>query len=99
MDIFIYYFNYPLYAYLFLYFYDKWKLKGMNRILFIIGFSLLSLFFEWLADLCHVFTYKGWKLWYSFIVYMGIYILYIFILHLTQNLLNAKIKDGMGRKI
>jgi hypothetical protein len=89
MDIVIYYLNYPTYTYIFLYFYDKWKLKGIYRILYIIGFSLLSVFFEWLAHLCHVFTYKGWKLWYSPFMYLGTYILYILILHLTQNLLNA----------
>lgn len=89
MDIFIYYLNYPLYTYLFLYFYDKWNLKGMNRILYLSGFSLISVFFEWLADLCNVFTYKGWNLWYSSLVYEVTFILYIFILHLTKNLLNS----------
>jgi hypothetical protein len=87
MDVVIYYFNYPIYAYLFFYLYDKWKLKGIYRILYLIGFSLLSVFFEWLADHFHVFTYKGWKLWYSPFVYLGTYILYILNFHLAEILL------------
>jgi presenilin-like A22 family membrane protease len=88
MDVAMYYLNYTAYTYIFFYFYDKWKLKGIYRILYLIGFSLLSVFFEWLAHLFHVFTYKGWKLWYSPFVYIGTYILFILIFHLTQKLLN-----------
>ncbi|KRE55921.1 hypothetical protein ASL11_34885 [Paenibacillus sp. Soil750] len=92
MDIVIYYFNYPPFTYIFLWFYDKWKLKGIYRNLYIIGFSLISVFFEWLAHLCHVFIYKGWKLWYSPFIYIVIFISYIFVFHLTENLLNPNQK-------
>jgi hypothetical protein len=88
MDAAMYFLHYPAYTYIFLYFYDKWKLKGIYRIFYLIGYSLISVFFEWLADHFHVFTYKGWKLWYSPFVYIFTYILFTLFFHLTQKLLN-----------
>lgn len=87
MDAVIYYVNYPPYNYIFLYFYDKWQLKGFLRTLFVLVYSGLSVFFEWLACLCDVFTFKGWKLWYSPFVYIAVFIMYLFVYHLTRKLL------------
>jgi hypothetical protein len=98
MDIVIYYLNYPSLAYIYLYFYDKWNVKGMYRILYIIGFSLISVFFEWIALLCHVFTYKGWKLWYSPFVYIAVYILYILMFHLQQRWLKIDLPSTNDKR-
>ncbi|MDU0204957.1 MULTISPECIES: hypothetical protein [Paenibacillus] len=93
MDIVIYYLNYPPYTYIFLYFYDKWKLKGIGRILYVGVFSGFSVFFEWLACLCHVFTFHGWKLWYSPFVYLVTFTLYIIVYHATEKV--APKPDGV----
>lgn len=89
MDIVIYYLNYPPYTYIFLYFYDKWQLKGVVRILYVGVFSGISVFFEWLACLCHVFTFNGWKLWYSPFVYLVVFTLYIIVHHATEKVLRG----------
>jgi hypothetical protein len=93
IDVVIYYICYPPYAYIFVYFYDKWKLKGILRILYIIGFTLLSTALEWVSVIFHVFTYKGWHIWYSPFVYLGVYTSYILMHHVTEAWLGKKIKE------
>jgi hypothetical protein len=66
-------FTYLLYApfsYLFVYFYDKWKIKGYWLIVYIFLCSAGGTLFEWINKLFHVFTYKGWELCFSFSVYL-----------------------------
>lgn len=89
MDVFIYYLNYPPVTYLFLYGYDKWKWKGLHRVLYVLGASFITFLLEWAAYLCHVFTYKGWKLLYSPVIYVGVYTLYILMYHAIQKLLHS----------
>jgi hypothetical protein len=69
MDIFTY-FMYSPYALLFVYLYDKFDPKGLYITPYIVGWSILSVIFEWLAVKCHVFTYNNWSLIYSFSVYL-----------------------------
>lgn len=69
MDI-ITYVMYTPYALLSAYLFDKLNPKGLYVTAYIVGLSLLSVFFEWLADLMHVFTYNKWNLFYSFAVYL-----------------------------
>lgn len=90
MDSILYLFIYPADAYIMLNFYERWKLKGSSRVLYIVGWALLTMGMEWLADLAHVFTYKGWRLWYSFFVYIGVYTLNVLMLHMAKYLLYRK---------
>lgn len=98
-DMIIYYFCYPPTTYVFLYFYDKWQVRGWKRVGYVIGYSLLSMLLEGAADLFGVFTYKGWKLYDSFFVYVGVYIVYILVYKMVRSLLsnkdNGKLK-GIG---
>jgi hypothetical protein len=68
-DVFTY-FMYTPYALLCVYLFDKFNPKGIHFTAYIIGWSLLSLSFEWLAVKCHVFTFYNWSLLYSFSVYL-----------------------------
>lgn len=63
-------FVYPAYAYLFLYFYDKWKLRSAKLFIYILAWTAFSLAIEWLFDRFGVFHYTGWKLAYSALVYV-----------------------------
>ncbi|MDD9271094.1 hypothetical protein ACFPES_29010 [Paenibacillus sp. GCM10023248] len=90
IDAVIYYVNYPPYTYFFMYFYDKWQLKGVWRVLYVVLYSGLSVFFEWLAVLCGVFKFKGWKLGYSPFVYVVVFVMYILVYHLTRKLLHEE---------
>ncbi|GEO25005.1 hypothetical protein AAC03nite_07900 [Alicyclobacillus acidoterrestris] len=69
MDV-VTYFMYSPFALLSVYLYDKFHPKGFALVGYIIGWSALAEFFEWLATLFHVYTYTTWKLPYSFSVYL-----------------------------
>jgi hypothetical protein len=90
MDYVLYFISYPPVAYIMLHFYDRWKLKGARIILYIAGWSFLTMGLEGLANLAHVYTYKGWQLSYSLLAYIGIYTVNILILHLARYLLQSK---------
>lgn len=69
MDV-ITYFMYCPYALLSVYLYDKFDPKGIYFTAYIVGWSILAVIFEWLAEICHVFTFNHWSLLYSFSMYL-----------------------------
>jgi hypothetical protein len=73
MDCVLYSVVYPLYGYLFMYFYDKWPLSGIRRVLYMVTWVIASVAFEWAAMHMHVFTYRNWKLYESTICYLLIF--------------------------
>lgn len=73
MDLLIYLLCYCPTLYLFLYFYDKWKLSGWKTFMYIVGFSLLTGGLEYLAHLAHVFKYIKWNTGFSIGVYVVVY--------------------------
>lgn len=91
-DGILYFFHYPPSAYLVTYFYDKWRIKGLYVIAYIICCALITTGLEWMAVIFHVFNYKGWKLIYSAPVYMAVYGLNILVLKLGQYYLRRKQK-------
>ncbi len=93
MDFVLYFSSYPPVAYILLHFYDKWEVKGLRRILYIGGGAFLTMGLEWVAELAHVFKYKEWRLWYSLLVYIGIYTLNILALHLARYLLRKGYRE------
>jgi hypothetical protein len=66
-------FLYPPFSFLFLFFYDKWNLhekKHRERfVLYLAGWTVFAVFFEWLHVLNGFFVYTGWKLYYSIPLY------------------------------
>jgi hypothetical protein len=91
MDYVLYFISYPPVAYIMLHFYDRWKLKGTRIILYIAGWSFLTMGLEGLAYLAHVCKYNGWQLSYSLLVYIGIYSVNILIFHLARYLIHSKV--------
>lgn len=89
-DCLLYFLLYPPTAYLVIYFYNKWRIKGLYVIAYILGCALITVGLEWLAVLFHVFKYNGWKLIYSGPVYFGVYGSNILMLRLTQYYLRYK---------
>jgi hypothetical protein len=67
----IHLFLYPCFAFFFLYFYDKLKIRGSGERLaaYLAVWTAISIAFEWINVLAGVFTYTGWKLLYSIPVY------------------------------
>jgi apolipoprotein N-acyltransferase len=79
------YFMYAPFAYIFIYFFDKYNLKGMKAALYILGFSLFGTGFEWISTKLHIFTLKEWKTAYSFTVYLFVqYCTVLFFLYLKR---------------
>ncbi|TVX98575.1 hypothetical protein [Paenibacillus cremeus] len=84
-DFILYFLLYPPAAYLVIYLYSKWTIKGLYIIPYIVGSAALSVGLESVAHIFHVFTYKGWKLIYSFAVYHAVWSLNILMLHFVQS--------------
>lgn len=70
-DLFCYV-PYAPFAYLYVYLYDKWNIKGPFISLFIVIFSLIGIGFEWFTTLSFIqfFKYQNWKISYSFPIYL-----------------------------
>lgn len=81
----------PLAGYLTLYTYDYWNKKGLNPILFVPLAIILSVGYEYLSIKCHVFTYKGWNLFYSAIAYMILIPMNMYFFHLAKKWVFASI--------
>lgn len=94
MDV-ITYFMYSPYALIVVYFYDKFEPKGLYYTAYIIGWSALAVFFEWLAVKCHVFTYNTWRLPYSFSVYIFLTPLQLSFFRLIKNYFYKSSKNPM----
>jgi hypothetical protein len=68
------YVPYAPFAYIFVYMYDNWKIKGIYTSLFVLIVSLLGIGFEWLTTtpLIDFFKYHNWKIFYSLPIYLAI---------------------------
>ncbi|WP_223593924.1 hypothetical protein [Neobacillus bataviensis] len=75
------YFLYAPFSYLFLYFYDKWNIRGYWILLYLVLSTAGGTLFEWINQEFGVFTYKGWQLSYSFSVYLAIQCLVLLFFH------------------
>lgn len=65
---------YPLLGYFFIYFLIRWKVKGWSLCGYILCWSAMITFFEWVSSLFQVFVYRGWNLALSFLVYLLFFI-------------------------
>jgi hypothetical protein len=64
------YFVYAPFGYIFVYVYERLKVKGYWTIIYIYLWSIFGAFFEWVAVQFKVFEYHGWELKYSFTFYV-----------------------------
>jgi hypothetical protein len=85
-DLILYFFVYGPYLYIVMFCYDKWFSKKSKRMKFIFLFfiALLNVGLEFIAAKLDVFLYKGWNLFYSFLVYFLAYFLNICLFHLLK---------------
>ncbi|PKR84667.1 hypothetical protein [Heyndrickxia camelliae] len=77
-DLILYLFYAP-FSYFFVYFFEKFGIKGFGTLFYIIGCTLGGTMVEWLTKQFHVFNYNGWHLAYSFTVYLIIQTLTLFL--------------------
>lgn len=89
-DCILYFLLYPPTAYLVIYFYSKFKIKGILLFAYIVICALITTGLEGIADLFHLFHYKRWKLIYSFPVYISVYGLNIVMLRFALYYIRQK---------
>ncbi|MBL0387444.1 hypothetical protein JJB07_12350 [Tumebacillus sp. ITR2] len=83
-DALTYFLLYPQMGYFFLYFYDRWNLRGPKLVLYMLGWTCISIGYEWLSVKAHVLIYKGWSLWYSIPVYLVVFGLQLGFFHIYK---------------
>ncbi|MFK9091838.1 hypothetical protein [Bacillus salipaludis] len=85
-------FLYPPFGYTFVYFFDKWSIRGVGIFWYVLLWAFIALGEEILSLKFNIFTYHEWKLSYSFPVYLitlSIYLLFFVYLKRTfENLKN-----------
>ncbi len=83
-DDFLTWMMYPPFGYLFVYFYDRWRVSGVGISLYILGWALMGVALEALGVYCRVFIYRQWKLYDSLPVYVIIQLLMIILFHILM---------------
>jgi hypothetical protein len=89
-DGILYFLLYPPTAYIVIYFYARWRIKGVLVFVYLIAWAFITTGLEWMAAVFHVFKYNGWKLIFSFPTYIAVYALNIMIFEFAQYCLRNK---------
>ncbi|WP_408009867.1 hypothetical protein ACJROX_06115 [Pseudalkalibacillus sp. A8] len=71
------------------YFYDKWQLRGPKLALYILGWTIISITYEWLCLQNNVLTYKNWNLLFSIPTYPITCFIVIAIFHFIKRNMNT----------
>ncbi|WLD93675.1 hypothetical protein [Alkalihalobacillus sp. AL-G] len=79
---------FPPCAYFLIYFYDKWKLHGFKLALYILGWTIISITYEWICVLNNVLTYKNWTLLFSIPTYPVACLIVITVFHFIKRNIN-----------
>lgn len=70
MAAFSHLFVYAPFSFIFLYYYDKWAIRGKRLIVYLAAWTILSLTYEWLSLKFGFLNYsRGWKMIYSIPTY------------------------------
>lgn len=75
---------YPAVGYLFVYGYDRYRVRGLGISLYVLVWSAFGTAFEAFAARFGIFAYKGWTSSYSFAVYFIVQMLTIVIYELAK---------------
>ncbi|HET7579926.1 MAG TPA: hypothetical protein VFK33_11660 [Bacillales bacterium] len=89
-DLSTYVFDFPLSAYVVIYFFDKWHIRGLPLFGYLLGWAIVTLIMERVADLVNVFTYIHWNIYESFVVYFISYALNILVFIWTKRYVPQK---------
>jgi len=80
----IHVFLYPSFSMIFLFFYDKFQVQGRKLVLYILFWTVVSIFYEWLCIKNNVLVYTGWKLIYSIPFYPVSSVILIAVFHISN---------------
>lgn len=80
------YFVYGPFGYLFIYFHEKYALKGKGTLFYILTWTIFAALFEWINVKNGVFTYKeGYHLTYSVPIYLTVQTILIYFYRYIKN--------------
>lgn len=82
-ELFVYALSSP-FAYIFVYLFDLWKIRGIWISLYVLVWAAAGAAFEGLAAYMQVFHYKGWTVGYSFVFYLAIQSFLLFLYYLFK---------------
>ncbi|HAQ07809.1 MAG TPA: hypothetical protein DCR24_09900 [Bacillus bacterium] len=87
---FISYITYGPYSYFFVYFYVKLRISGIRTIFYIVIWSAFSLLMEWIGVKIGMLHYdKGYKMYWSFPIYLGVQSMLVIFYHLVKKKQNS----------
>lgn len=72
-DVILHFVTYPTLPYFVVNFYHQYKPKNDKLLFYIIFWAGVASALEWISMKFHVFTYTGWKLSLSFLVYLVVF--------------------------
>ncbi|ANS76503.1 hypothetical protein AWM70_19570 [Paenibacillus yonginensis] len=72
-DVILHFITYPALPYFVVNVYRFNKPQGLKYFLYLIFWAVLAITSEWISVKFHVFTYTGWKLYLSFLVYLAVF--------------------------
>lgn len=83
-DVILHFVTYPTLPYFVVNFYQQYKPKSFKLLFYIIFWAGVAIALEWISVKFHVFTYTGWKLYLSFIVYLVVFAANIWITNILK---------------
>jgi hypothetical protein len=72
-DILLHFATYPTLCYFVVNYYQPIKPTGLKSLFYIIFWAGVAIALEWISMKFNVFTYTGWKLYYSYLVYLVVF--------------------------
>jgi hypothetical protein len=83
-DVLLHFATYPTLPYFVVNVYQHIKPKRLKLLFYIIFWSGVAISLEWISMKFHVFTYTGWKLYLSFLVYLVVFAANIWLSNLIE---------------
>jgi hypothetical protein len=83
-DVILHFITYPTLSYFVVNFNQQFKPMGKMLLLYIIFWAGIAVVLEWISLQFHVFTYTGWKLYLSFLVYLVVFTGCIWLSNFTE---------------
>ncbi|MCA1054950.1 hypothetical protein LCM10_08130 [Rossellomorea aquimaris] len=83
-DLVLHFITYPTLPYFVVNSYQHYKPNGLKFLLFVVFWAGAAIAIEWTSVQFHVFTYTGWKLYLSFLVYLIVFAAAIWLSNLVE---------------
>lgn len=83
-DVILHFVTYPTLPYFVVNFYQQYKPKNIKLVFYLIFWAGAAIALEWFSVKFHVFTYTGWKLSLSFLVYLVVFAANIWLLNIVE---------------